>query len=165
MRTLHIMTDALLARLLMPLARLFLLCGVPYGAAAEALKRAFVAEAARRAAATGGKATDSRLSVTTGLQRREIARLRDLPELPPARPDPLARLIARWRGGAPWAGPAGPHALPRTGPTPSFEALARSIRQDVHPRTFLDRLAEAGAVRVVDETVHLLANAWLPGPG
>ncbi|MEZ5714332.1 MAG: hypothetical protein R3D85_03635 [Paracoccaceae bacterium] len=38
-------------------------------------------------------------------------------------------------------------------PAPSFEVLGRAVRQDVHPRTFLDALDAAGTVRIDGDSV------------
>jgi hypothetical protein len=55
--------------------------------------------------------------------------------------------------------------IPRTGPAPSFEALARSVRRDVHPRALLDQLVAAGSVAEEGERVRLLRRAYAPGGG
>src|SRR5438552_3265269 len=62
-----------LARVLRPLARLLIAGGVPIQAASESLKRAYV-EAAHRHFGDEA-ATDSRLSLLTGINRKEVRRL------------------------------------------------------------------------------------------
>ena len=92
---LHIMTHAL-DHLLAPLARLLVARGVLFSDLTEQLKLQYV-----RAAEAGAeaRATDSRLSVMTGLQRRDIARLRadQSGTEGPARPNHLSRLVALWQ--------------------------------------------------------------------
>ena len=56
-----------------------------------------------------------------------------------------------------------PFALPRTGPAPSFEALARSVTKDVHPRSLLDELRRLGLVAVEGDTVTLLRDRVVAG--
>jgi hypothetical protein len=145
--------DALLA----PLARLFVAHGLPFADIAERLKRHYVAAAQKQA---GSRATDSRLSVMTGLQRREVIRLSQSPldEATP-RPNHLARLVQVWRSDL------GGRSLPRTGETGSFESLARSIRRDVHARTMLEQLLAAGTVRVDEGEVLLVAESYQPSAG
>jgi hypothetical protein len=145
--------DALLA----PLARLFVAHGLPFADIAERLKRHYVAAARWQA---GPRPTDSRLSVMTGLQRREVIRLSQLPvnDASP-RPNHLARLVQVWRSDL------GARPLPRAGDTGSFEALARSIRRDVHARTMLEQLLAAGTVRVEDGQVVLTAESYQPKAG
>ncbi|MEM8537090.1 MAG: DUF6502 family protein [Pseudomonadota bacterium] len=146
-------------RLLAPLARLMVARGVPFPDLAERLKQHYVQAAGGM---TEGKLTDSRLSVLTGLQRRDVARLRDLPEQG-SREHHLARLIALWRNDPDFKG----RALPKNGPEPSFEALARRVRKDIHPRTMLDALAEAGAVAIdpATQVVSLLTASYQPLAG
>ncbi len=151
--------DALLA----PLARLMVARGIPFPELVERLKIHYV-EAAKSAA--GGRATDSRLSVLTGLQRRDIARLRDL--RPKARQHThLSRLVALWQTERGYRRSGKPIALPRSGPAPSFEALARTVRRDVHPRTMLDTLVASGTVELVPESQHvrLVETSYQPLSG
>lgn len=155
---LHIMLD-LLDRLLAPLARLMVARGIPFPELAERLKVHYV-DAAK--GLSEGKPTDSRLSVLTGLQRRDIARLRALPA-PAERTNHLARVIALWQTEAEFMG----RDLPKNGPSPSFEALAWLVRKDIHPRTMLDALEAAGAVAVNPDTqiVQLLQDSYQPLAG
>ncbi|MDX8353767.1 DUF6502 family protein [Cognatiyoonia sp. IB215182] len=149
----------LLDRLLAPLARLLVARGIPFPELAERLKVHYVNAAKGM---TDGKVTDSRLSVLTGLQRRDIARLRALPQ-PEQRTHHLARLLALWQTEPDFMG----RDLPKNGPTPSFEALAWLVRKDIHPRTMLDALEAAGAVAVDTETqtVRLLQASYQPLAG
>jgi len=155
---LHIMID-LIDRLLAPFARLMVARGVQFPELSERLKAHYVAAAKEM---SDGKLTDSRLSVLTGLQRRDIARLRALPT-PEPRQHHLARLLALWQTEPDYVG----RDLPKNGAAPSFEALAKVVRKDIHPRTMLDTLEEAGAVAVDAETqkVRLLQSSYQPLSG
>ncbi|MEO1550705.1 MAG: hypothetical protein AAFR93_09770, partial [Pseudomonadota bacterium] len=62
-----------LDRVLRPLVRLAIARGVLFPDLAQCLRRLYVEAAVARGQ---GRVTDSRISVLTGLQRREIARLR-----------------------------------------------------------------------------------------
>jgi hypothetical protein len=144
--------DALLA----PMTRLFVARGVLFADAARHLKRHYVQAALGLA---GRGATDSQLSVMTGLQRRDVAALRNAgAEMQPGI-NHAARLVARWLAahqGRP---------LPRKG-EPSFDALALSVRRDVHPRTMLEQLLAAGTVTIADDgTVTLCETSYQPRPG
>ncbi|WP_052501066.1 DUF6502 family protein [Jannaschia aquimarina] len=150
--------DDLLTRLFVPLARLAMGRGFGFRDVVDPLKRAFLIVAQERE----GKQTDSRLSLATGLQRRDVVRLR-ADGLAPREPSSPARIVSDWLRQHSVDGR--PTPLPRLGPAPSFEALARAVRQDVHPRTLLDLLVEAGTVRVADDTVELLSRAYAPGRG
>lgn len=152
MQSAHVTLDDLLTRLLIPVARLALGRGLGLRDLSDPLKRAFL-EAARLRA--GPDATDSRLAAATGVQRRDVARLRAAAPTPRRTPAP-ARLLQAWPDR---------ETLPRTGPAPSFEALARATSQDVHPRTLLDLLIDAGAVVEAGDDVRLLRRDYLPPAG
>ena len=163
---LHIMPDVL-DHLFAPLCRLLVARGVAFADLAERLKGHYVKAAQGLAAEAGaGKITDSRLSVMTGLQRREIARLREF-ETKPTQPNHLSRLVAMWQTDPAYCQRGKARALPRTGPAPSFESLAREVRRDVHPRTMLDTLETTGTIRLDGDgqTVHLIETAYLPLSG
>lgn len=149
--------DALLA----PLARLFVARGVLFPDFIERMKAHYVA-----AALAQGKATDSRLSLMTGLQRREVTRLRGF-EPRDQRPNHLTRLVAIWQTDPAWTTEGNSLQLPRTGPAPSFEALAWAVRRDVHPRTMLDALLASGTVTLDAEgqRVSLVQSSYQPLAG
>ena len=159
---LHIMLN-LLDPLFAAFARLTVARGILFPEFAERMKLHYVNAAQRMAK---GKVTDSRLSVLTGLQRRDIARLRDF-QPKPSKPTHLSRLVALWQTEATYAPDGKPLVLPKNGPEPSFEALARNVRRDVHARTMLDTLAETGTVEVndTDQTVRLLQPSYQPLAG
>jgi hypothetical protein len=152
--------QAVLDALLFPIARLVVAAGIPFGDVAEALKRALV-RAAEGTAKAG--ATDSRVSLMTGLQRRDVARLRAAARLPDVEPEPsphLSRLVGLWLADPAYAG----RTIARKGPAPSFDDLASRVRKDIHPRAMLDQLVAAGTVLVEDRLVHLLVPAYRPSP-
>ncbi|MEP4196679.1 MAG: DUF6502 family protein [Aliishimia sp.] len=156
---LHIMPEVL-DSLLAPLARLLVARNVGFPALSERLKGHYVRAATAQATEQGHKVTDSRLSVITGLHRRDIARLRAFEEKR-QRPSPLTRLVALWSHDPRYQG----RALPRSGPEPSFETLARDVIQDVHPRTLLDTLLEAGTCSDDGDLLHLLTASYVPAVG
>lgn len=149
----------LLDALLAPTARILVARGIGFPAFAERMKSHYIAAAERQAAAEGNKVTDSRLSVLTGLQRRDISRLKgSAPE--EKRVHHLSRLVALWQTLDGYA-----RDIPRSGPAPSFEALAHEVHRDVHPRTMLDTLQAAGTVKVDGETVSLVETSYQPLAG
>lgn len=152
--------------LLGPLARLLVARGVTYAAADESLKAAMV-EAARAAHSDGlPHRLVSRIATTTGINRREVTRLtRDAREPAPPQRSAAANLFTRWRTAPAYRDARGePRRLPRQGDAPSFEALARSVTQDVHPRSLLDELLRLGVARhdLAHDTVALTQDAFVP---
>lgn len=153
------MFDALFA----PIARLLVARGVLFPELTERLKAHYVQAAVHQAE---GKATDSRVSVLTGLQRRDVARLRS-EDVKDQRPNHLARLVALWQTDPVWLNKGQPMDLPRSGAAPSFEALAQEVRRDVHARTMLDTLLAAGTVALSEDgqMVRLIQGSYQPLAG
>jgi Family of unknown function (DUF6502) len=158
---LHIMEifDALFA----PIARLLVARGLPFPDLVERMKLHYVQAALSQA---GDRATDSRVSVLTGLQRRDVVRLRGQ-DVKDRRPNHLARLVALWQTGVEWSEEGQARILPRSGPAPSFEALAQTVRRDVHPRTMLDTLVAAGTAALSEDgqEVRLVQTSYQPLAG
>ncbi len=154
----------LLQNLLAPIARLLVARGVLFPEFVEAMKGQYLAAAHARARAEDHKATDSRLALLTGLQRRDIKRLKDTPEARP-KPAALSRLVSLWQTDPRFSQQGVPLPLPRTAPEPSFDTLAREIRRDVHSRTLLDSLVDAGTVRVEGGIVTLEHRSYQPLAG
>lgn len=162
------LADAMRA-LLGPIARLALAQGVPCGALEEMLKEAFLDEALKAQPVQTHSRMVSRLSVATGINRREVTRLtRQQRALRPVRPSPASELFTRWMTDPAWCEGAGdPKPLPRVPRVegePSFEALAQSVTRDVHPRSLLDEMCRLGIARLDDatDTVRLVRNAFVP---
>ncbi|MCB9959933.1 MAG: hypothetical protein H6843_15150 [Rhodospirillaceae bacterium] len=161
---------AALARILRPLVRAMIARGLRFPDTSDLLKTLFVAEAEAKAAAEGAKPTDSRVSVLTGLQRRDVKAIRAAPPDPaaPWQAGPLPRVLARWSGDPGYHDSAGrPAALARQAGagTRSFEELCASVTRDVHPRTLLDELVARGLVAHDRETdrVTLVSASFLAG--
>jgi hypothetical protein len=157
--------DEALGRLLAPLAALCLARGVRFAAVEERLRQAFV-DAARGGDAPAGKRDVSRVSAATGLTRREVTRIsNELPAAAAVRRSPATQIFTRWLGHKRYHDARGrPRALPRQGKAPSFESLAQSVTQDVHPRTLLDELCRLGLAEVnaKTDTVRLVRDAFVP---
>jgi hypothetical protein len=152
--------------LLRPLARLVVARGVTYPVLDQALKTALVAAAREAHADLPAQRSVSRISTTLGMNRREVTRwVHEGPASAPPRATPAQDVFARWRSDPSLRDPHGqPLSLPRTGPAPSFEALARSVTLNVHPRSLLDELCRLGLAHLdVDaDRVELRAEAFVP---
>lgn len=157
-----------LPALMAPLASWLLRNGVAYGTFADAMKQVFVDAARAEIARTGRAPTVSALSVLSGVHRKDVKALEEHPHdaaAPPAgKGVPLAsQVFTRWMADKRLRGRDGqPRALPRSGPAPSFEALAREVSQDVHPRTVLDELLRLGLVRLDGDSVVPTGTAFIP---
>lgn len=160
--------DAMRA-LLGPIARLALAQGVSFAALEEMMKEAFVDEAVKAQPAQAPSRLVSRISVATGLNRREVTRLtRQQRAIRAVRASPATEVFTRWMTDPQWCEGAGePKPLPRVAPAdgaPSFESLAHAVTRDVHPRSLLDELCRLGIAQLDDttDTVRLVRNAFVP---
>jgi hypothetical protein len=161
--------ESALYRIFTAVARVALKRGLPYDVVAEVAKRAFIDVAYREFTILGRKQSASRVSVLTGIHRKEIARAL-------AAPDPedretssrvtcAAAVVAGWRRDRAFADRRGaPAALPFDGVSASFMELVRLYgRGDIPARAVLDELLRVGAVeRRADGRIKLLVPAYLP---
>lgn len=158
-----------LSRLLRPVARAMIAHGVTLSAANEALKRALF-DAAADMSAGEKKLTDSRISLMTGLHRKDVRRLREESE-PPARRslvNACTLVIAYWSMTARFTRKDGsPKTLVRTGgkKTPGFDDLVRDARVDLPAATVLDALIRERAVEIDPRNrVRLVRDAFIADP-
>ncbi|HEX6720526.1 MAG TPA: DUF6502 family protein [Burkholderiaceae bacterium] len=161
---------AALRQVLVPLAELAVQRGLSYAPVEELVRRAFVgaADAAHPDLLPHRKV--SRISTTTGINRREVARLltviRDAEaaqQLP--RRSVASELFTHWVSNGRYRDRDGePRVLQRQGRAPSFESLAHAITRDVHPRSLLDELLRLKlAVHDTErDTVELVRDAFVP---
>ena len=155
--------------LLAPLAQLCLAKGLTIQSVEERLRLAFVDSAIGANGHLPAQRLNSRISASTGLTRREVARLQasvsgqEAPRKP--RPSSATEVFTRWSSEPGFRSADGePLPLPRLGPAPSFERLALSVTQDVHPRSLLDDLCRLGLASWDADTdqVRLLKDAFVP---
>lgn len=156
-------------RILRPLVRAMIGRGLTYPQLSTILKELYVDEAVRSFGLASRRVTDSRVSVLTGLQRRDIKAHRgSAPEEQPVPRSigPIPRVVALWRSDPRYCDADGePAALPRSAETgPCFDRLVSEIGRDVHPRTILDELLRLDLVSHDAETdrVALHAESLLP---
>jgi hypothetical protein len=154
-------------RILRALVRLLLRCGIPYPVFSELARWTYAEVAEREFAIDGRKQTNSRISVITGLSRKEVLRLRRLPmpvdEGSVERFHRGARIVSAWvREHAPKDSNSLPVPLVFDGEGPSFTALVAEHGGDVPPRAVLDELLRAGVAERDGDQVRLLSRAYLP---
>jgi hypothetical protein len=159
---------AAVLKLLRPLTRILLRNGVSYGTFADLAKWIYVDVATKEFGINGRKQTTSRVSTITGLSRREVMRVRQLPRPEVTeiteRHNRAARVIAAWRREKKFRDETGkPIPLPMEGGARSFSQLVNRFSGNVPPRAILDELMRVGAVeRLEDGRVSLIARAYIP---
>ncbi len=173
-RSIHLLATT--QRTLWPLVKLLLHRGISYPLLAEALKSVFVGVAEAEFPLAGKAETDSRISLLTGIHRRDVKRLRverrkqralamdptpARASLPVAPETSLsARVIATWTGLPSYldenGGPLPLPRLARKGGEHSFESLVQSLSKDTRPRALLDEWLRRGMATLDDQDrVHL----------
>lgn len=161
-----------LTRVLRPLVRLSLSCGLTFPAFSAVIRRLFIDVAEKEFSIPGKSQTDSRVSLITGIHRKDVSRLR-MGEMPmPVLPPPVSRtsrIVARWLADPRYCDERGlPQALPRSGVEgePSFESLVGDVTRDLRARAVLDEWLDRGIVVIdADDRVHLSAAAIVPEAG
>lgn len=164
-----------LRRVLRPLVRLMLARGVTFPFLAELLKGLFVDVAEREFALAGKPQTASRLSLLSGVHRKDVQRLRRGAAAPGAEPMPAAislgaQLVAAWLATPRYCDRRGrPRPLARsasTGGDESFESLVARVSKDIRARAVLDEWLRLGIVRLDrKDRVCLNAEAFVPVRG
>ncbi len=158
-------------RILRPLVRLLLRHGIAFGTFSDLAKGVYVEVALEEFGIPGRKQTDSRVSILTGLSRKEVHRVTRL-----ERPDDAetggryhraARVIGGWvRDERFHDGSGNPAPLPFEGEGTTFSGLVKEYSGDVPHRAILDELLRVGvAERTADGQVRLLARAYIPVSG
>lgn len=148
---------AALLAVLRPLVRYLVGQGCTYGTLADLLKMVYVGEAIRHYGSTGGRPlTDSRLTLMTGIHRKEVKRLREM--LAESGMDIMLRadaniaskVVALWVSRSEFlSADKQPLALSmRATEGPDFETLTRLAKADMHPRAILDELVRAGVAQI-----------------
>ena len=159
---------AAVLKLLRPLARILLRNGVSFSTFSDLAKWIYVDVATKEFGIEGRKQSTSRVSVITGLSRREVMRVRQLPRpditASTERHNRAARVIAAWRRESDFLDAEGqPAPLPMEGRGATFSELIKRFSGNVPPRAVLDELINVGAVkRREDGSVCLLTRAYIP---
>lgn len=157
---------------LRPLVRLLLTKGIAYPQLIELLKGLYVELAVRDFPVSGKDQTDSRISLLTGIHRKDVKRLRALAADDERVPETVSlgmRLINAWQM-PPFADPDGtPKRLPRLarhGGELSFETLVTSVSKDIRARSVLDEWTRLGIASLdTDDNVTLVTEAFVPHQG
>ncbi len=160
---------AALRHILRPLVRLLLSHGVTFTVFCDMLKSIYIKVADEEFSLADKPQTDSRVSLLTGIHRREVNRLRNEAVEEISLPDNAsmsALLLATWSGDQEYLGkdgmPAPLQRLASRGGGKSFESLVQSISKDFRARVVLDEWLRQGIVRLDgDDNVHLIADAFV----
>jgi Family of unknown function (DUF6502) len=154
--------------LLRPVAAMMLKCGMTWKEFSDLSKSAFVESATRDYGIQGRPTNVSRVSILTGISRKEVKRQRDLAaaERPAAREKTTdaTRLLSGWHQDPDYLDTnSEPALLPERGPAPSFESLCVQYGGDIPVTALLKELLKTNAVgRVDDGQLQALSRYYQP---
>ena len=158
-----------LKRIIRPLVRLLISRGIHLPRVIAALKQVYVDVAENDFRLNGKSPTDSRISVLTGLYRRDVGNIRreGTPTSTPSTMSLSATVVGRWLGDPAYQDKLGQaKTLYRSADqgSPSFQELAHGCSRDVHPRTILDELIDQKLVEwdEDEDVVVLTKRAFVP---
>ena len=164
---------AALQGILRPLIRFLLGHGITYPLLSDLLKATYVEVARSEFTIAGKPQTDSRISLLTGVHRKDVKRLVQQEEkgvAPAAGVGLGSQLVARWLGHRDYLNPAGePLPLARLaseGGDKSFESLVESVSKDIRSRVILDEWLRLGIAQLdSQDRVCLNVAAFVPERG
>lgn len=140
-----------LGTVLAPLLRLLLASGLDYARLVAELKLLFIDQARLELMRRGQADTNSAISLLSGVHRKDVREWREnrLGARIAQGVSLSSQVFARWVQDPLYRDRRKrPKPLPRSGAAPSFDALARSVTQDVHPYTVLTELIRLGLVKI-----------------
>ena len=118
-------------KVLSPIVRVMLAHEITLPMAIELLKRVFVEVAERDFNLANKPSTDSRISLITGVHRKDVKRLRELPDIEASLPPKIslsAQVVATWLTGPQWLDENG---LPRPLSRLAWQAIFKIGRAHV----------------------------------
>jgi len=161
---------AAVLRILRPLVRWLVRNGVRHQELTAGLKPVFLEVARAELLAGGRAATDSAVSLLSGVHRRDVRQLtRAEPAVTEGPPRPaggvIGEAVGRWMSEPEWLDAEGhPRVLPRNGDQ-GFDGLVGAISRDVRPRAVLEEMVRLGVVEEADGGVRLRTDGFAPRSG
>nr|CAA6822269.1 MAG: Unknown protein [uncultured Thiotrichaceae bacterium] len=153
--------------ILRPLVRILHRKGISFAEFSQIARQVYVETAEHSLIASDGKATTSRIAITTGLTRKDVAQLRKTTtsdELLAVRYNRGVRVISGWISDVEFQNAKGePAKLLLQGADNSFENLVNRYSGDMPYRAMLMELQQSKLVEVSDNgSLTLLNKAYIP---
>ena len=153
-------------RVLTPLVRLLLRHGVSHAEFSNWAKQAYVDVAAAHFGIDGKPPSVSRIAIVTGINRKEVKRIRDLPadvDTGVSKHNRAVRVVTGWLQDREFLTSRGrPQVLSYGDPEDSFNRLVRRHGGDVPARAMLDELVRVGTVENEGGRVTLMRQGYVP---
>jgi hypothetical protein len=142
--------------LLRPIALVLLKGGITWKEFSELSKSVFVSVATDEFGIRGRPTNVSRVSILTGISRKEVKRQRDLLEaaepVVSSKTTDATRLLSGWHQDPAYTNEQGqPLAIPLDGPAPSFATLFQAYGGDTPEQTLVRELRNAGSIGEIEQ--------------
>lgn len=166
---LQLMQDSIrkpVARLLAPLARLLLRHGVSHAQFSDWAKTAYITQAVSNFGVRNKKPSVSRIAIVTGINRKEVKRVLELPKESnngKAKQNRATRVVTGWLQDSEFHDSKGnPLVLEFGMPENSFNQLVKRYGGDVPARAVLDELLRVGTVTRDGEKISMKQKGYVP---
>ncbi len=169
-KTNQIMIKAI-CKVLRPMVRLLMRYGVTYRTFADIARHVYVDVAEEDFALGNRKPSNARTAILTGINRKDIAKLKSRPHplefSAPDSPGSMAKVITAWLNDTRFLSPCGkandlPIEESADSDAISFTELVRDYTTDITIRALLDELTRTNICDVKEGRVYLKVNAYIP---
>jgi hypothetical protein len=167
----HVLQQAIV-RLLKPVVRLMIRHNVPLATFVELVRHVYVTVSQEELALPGKKVTDSRISIVTGIPRKDIKKYLEVPDVQDTavatEHNRAARVLTGWIQNTTYHNPdtGKPMDLPmdtNDSQQPSFSHLVQHHSGGVPPKAVLDELLRIKAVRQLESgDLRLVSFGYIP---
>ena len=157
-----------LVRILKPLVKIMMRNGVSYGVFSELARKVFVDAGFDEVRRRSQKQTVSNVAIVTGLNRKEVTRLKDSMKMDPDHSlkkfNRIVRVLAGWQHDAEFLDlEHEPKDLLLDGETGSFTSLVKRFSGDMPVVAMLNLLIDSGNIKVIDNgNIQLINPNYLP---
>jgi len=162
----HAALQKAVTRMLAPLVRVLLRHGVSHAEFCSWAKQSYVDEANAHFGIDGKNPTVSRLAIVTGINRKEVKRILDLPadvEPAVAKHNRAIRVVTGWLQDSDFNDAKGqPLVLTYGDASSSFNQLVKQYGGDVPARAVLDELVRVGTVTENENLIALASKGYVP---
>ena len=154
--------------ILTPLIRILLRNGIAYGTFSDIARKVYVDVGFHEAARQGQKTTISNVSILTGINRKEVKRLKENEVFDTDRSlkksNRIVRVLAGWQNDEEFLDVDGsPKDLELEGENASFTVLVRRYSGDMPVVAMLNALRDGGYIQVLDNgLIKLVKRSFLP---
>ncbi len=153
-------------RILQPLVRVLLRNGIPSDTLTELVRKTYVDVAQEEFGIEGKRQTVGRIAVITGLNRKEVSRLKKQPPLDRSAEkhwNRAAKVLSGWMRDKDFQDRKGdPDDLDFAGSPNSFHELVGRYSGDMRPRSVADELMRLGAIEQVGDKLRMTTRGYVP---